>query len=75
MVNERSEFVWRIGVLRFGLGLAALSIAEDLFSTVKSTERSWGDFTLDLLLNLLFFGLLGGYLFGRLMWYFGARRR
>lgn len=73
--QARRRFVWRYGVFGFGAGMAALSTAHDAWLLVSSPGGHWLTPVLQAILNVLFFGLAGGYVWGRVMWaLFSARR-
>lgn len=65
--QERSRFIWQKGVLGFGLTVAFLVTLVEAIFQIRS-GLNWFTFLLDLVLNLVFFGLIGGYLWGYIMW-------
>ncbi len=64
---SRSQFVWRYGVLGWGVTTAIL------FSLLMGLQDGWDGFVFKLIPALILFPL-GGILWGRFMWMFMERR-
>ena len=62
----RSQFVWRYGVLGWGLSTAIV------FALFQSYTLGWSGFFIHLIPALILFPL-GGILWGRFMWWFLER--
>lgn len=62
----RSRFVWRYGILGWGLSTAIL------FSLWNGFSDGWDGFAFKLIPALVLFPL-GGYVWGRCMWWFLGR--
>ena len=65
---EQRRYVWRVGVLGFGLTTAALTTLWDGYKAMTQPRATAVGFVIDAVGNVVFFGLLGGYLWGRVMW-------
>lgn len=63
----RSKFVWRYGVLGWGVSTAIL------FSLLMAGAEGWDGFLFKLILALVIFPI-GGYVWGRIMWAFLERK-
>jgi len=63
----RSKFVWRYGVLGWGLTTAIL------FSLLMACAEGWDGFLFKLIPALVIFPI-GGYAWGRIMWAFFERK-